>query len=67
MPVSESAVTLVSRIDVPILAPVATVQPIVGAGFYSDSWGPLPFAIGRVPPERYFLFEILRPGELVHR
>jgi 4-amino-4-deoxy-L-arabinose transferase-like glycosyltransferase len=67
VPVSESAVTLVSRIDVPILPPVATVQPIVGAGFYSDSWGPLPFAIGRVPPERYFLFEILRPDELVHR
>ena len=23
----------------------------IGAGFYASSWGPLPFAFGRVPPE----------------
>jgi hypothetical protein len=27
----------------------------LGAGFYSSYWGPLPFAFGPAPPERYFL------------
>jgi 4-amino-4-deoxy-L-arabinose transferase-like glycosyltransferase len=34
---------------------IATVQGKLGAGFYSSDWGPLPFAIGRVPAERYVL------------
>ena len=25
----------------------------LGAGFYSDKWGPLPFIIGPVGPEKY--------------
>jgi hypothetical protein len=32
---------------------VSTMRVQTGAGFYSDVWGPLPFAIGNVPPERY--------------
>lgn len=27
----------------------------LGAGFYSSFWGPLPFAFGAIPPERYFI------------
>jgi hypothetical protein len=34
---------------------IATVQGKLGAGFYSFDWGPLPFAVGRVPAERYVL------------
>ena len=34
---------------------IATMQGKLGAGFYSSDWGPLPFAIGRVPAERYVL------------
>ncbi len=29
------------------------MQKKMGAGFYSDSWGPCPFLFGAVPPERY--------------
>jgi hypothetical protein len=32
---------------------IATMSPALGAGFYWDAKGPLPFAIGRVPPEEY--------------
>lgn len=32
---------------------VTTLEPTVGAGFYTDAWGPLPFAFGDVPPDRY--------------
>jgi Dolichyl-phosphate-mannose-protein mannosyltransferase len=31
----------------------ATVEPQMGAGFYCYCWGPLPYAFGPVPPERY--------------
>ena len=40
---------------------VSTMRWPMGAGFYSSFWGPLPFAMGRVPTERYFLFRIGRP------
>ena len=36
----------------------ATMSIPMGAGFYADIWGPLPFAIGRVPPERYRIYEL---------
>jgi hypothetical protein len=36
---------------------IATMQGALGAGFYSSDWGPLPFAIGRVPAERYILLQ----------
>jgi 4-amino-4-deoxy-L-arabinose transferase-like glycosyltransferase len=35
-----------------------TISSHLGAGFYSSYWGPLPFAFGRVPPERYFVARI---------
>ena len=40
---------------------VSTMRWSMGAGFYSSFWGPLPFATGRVPTERYFLFRIGKP------
>jgi 4-amino-4-deoxy-L-arabinose transferase-like glycosyltransferase len=35
---------------------LATMSPVLGAGFYWDGNGPLPFAIGSVPPEEYGVF-----------
>jgi 4-amino-4-deoxy-L-arabinose transferase-like glycosyltransferase len=35
-----------------------TMSPEIGAGFYSNKWGPLPWAVGSVPPERYLVFNI---------
>jgi hypothetical protein len=32
---------------------MSTLSPELGAGFYSSVFGPLPFAVGGVPPERY--------------
>jgi 4-amino-4-deoxy-L-arabinose transferase-like glycosyltransferase len=56
-----------SVMDLPVLPFLATLSPHLRAGFYLDDWGPLPFAFGRVPPERYVLLEVVReipPGEL---
>ncbi|HYO10434.1 MAG TPA: glycosyltransferase family 39 protein [Tepidisphaeraceae bacterium] len=32
---------------------VSTMGEKIGAGFYSEFWGPLPFAFGKVPSEKY--------------
>lgn len=46
---------------------ITTMRQELGAGFYASVWGPLPFAIGDVPPERYYLSRLVpspnqRPG-----
>jgi hypothetical protein len=46
-------------IEIPMRLGITTAQNELGAGFYSADTGPLPFAIGLVPPERY---ELLRLG-----
>jgi 4-amino-4-deoxy-L-arabinose transferase-like glycosyltransferase len=40
-------------LEIPLPTGVTTVRGDLGAGFYASQWGPLPFAFGRVPPERY--------------
>jgi 4-amino-4-deoxy-L-arabinose transferase-like glycosyltransferase len=37
---------------------VATMNPEIHAGFYASNWGPLPWVVGPVPPERYLIFHI---------
>jgi hypothetical protein len=41
---------------------ITTIQRELGSGFYSSDLGPLPFAIGPVPPERY---ELIRLGSSI--
>jgi hypothetical protein len=47
------------RIDVPTYGWLATMNPGVGAGFYADVFGPLPFAVGVIPMERFRIFSTL--------
>ena len=37
---------------------LATMNVTVGAGFYSDGWGPLPFVFGAVPAQEYLVFRV---------
>jgi 4-amino-4-deoxy-L-arabinose transferase-like glycosyltransferase len=32
--------------------------PASAAGFYSATWGPVPFALGRLPPQEFFLLKV---------
>jgi hypothetical protein len=43
---------------------VATNAPSLGAGFYSDICGPLPFAFGHVPPQKYTVVKLRGSGRL---
>ncbi len=40
---------------------LATMQMEVGAGFYSNRWGPLPYAFGRVPPQVFEIWQMHWP------
>jgi hypothetical protein len=40
---------------IPLHQQMATMRWELGAVFYSTHWGPLPFATGNVPPERYYI------------
>jgi dolichyl-phosphate-mannose-protein mannosyltransferase len=42
-------------VELPLAGGVATMSEPAGAGFYASVWGPLPFAFGKVPPERYLV------------
>ncbi|MGA2374897.1 MAG: glycosyltransferase family 39 protein [Candidatus Sulfotelmatobacter sp.] len=46
-------------IEIPMRLGITSAQSQLGAGFYSADTGPLPFAIGPIPPERY---ELIRLG-----
>jgi hypothetical protein len=45
-------------IQIPMPLGITTIQRELGTGFYSSDLGPLPFAIGPVPPERYDLIRL---------
>ncbi|MFZ0770599.1 MAG: glycosyltransferase family 39 protein [Candidatus Sulfotelmatobacter sp.] len=45
-------------IQIPMPLGITTAQNTLGAGFYSSDLGPLPFAIGPVPPQRYDLIRL---------
>ena len=55
-PVSDNAFSLRDVIEAPTCSFLAVVNQSVGAGFYADLWGPLPFAFGSVPSDRYEVF-----------
>ena len=51
---------VLERTACPVLA---TMNSAVGAGFYADGWGPLPFAAGAVPKESYRVMAFLSPKQ----
>jgi 4-amino-4-deoxy-L-arabinose transferase-like glycosyltransferase len=40
---------------------IATMSQPMGAGFYSSLWGPMPFVVGPVPPERFQVLVLQLP------
>jgi hypothetical protein len=50
---------LFRTVEIQVHSRMATISPGVGAGFYSSVWGPLPFAIGPVPNERYYMVRVV--------
>jgi 4-amino-4-deoxy-L-arabinose transferase-like glycosyltransferase len=66
-PLTPETVAPRARTDYAAFPFLTTLSPELGAGFYVDIWGPLPFAFGRVPPERYLVLDVVRdvpPGKI---
>ena len=57
---SLDATTRAERAEFPVASAVATMAPGLGAGFYTDLWGPLPFAFGRTANEVYHVVRVNR-------
>ncbi len=45
-------------LEVPAAAWITTMNMETGAGFYADTWGPIPFVVGAAPFEKYQVFEV---------
>jgi len=65
LPVSK--LRLVADRHAPVASGVATMDPTVGAGFYANEWGPLPFALGPVGPQLYRVAGVVGPIDLSTR
>jgi hypothetical protein len=59
-PVSPYKLRLVEEIDRQSLSWLATVKQGVGVGFYADVFGPLPFGVARIPPDKYYVFLVAK-------
>jgi 4-amino-4-deoxy-L-arabinose transferase-like glycosyltransferase len=58
VPMDPQKATLDRVISVRDYSWFATHNEKIGAGFYSSHWGPLPFAIGRVPPQQVSVYAL---------
>ena len=50
-------VRLLAKVDYLPDAHCATMNNLAGAGFYASVHGPLPFVIGRIEPDRFYIFQ----------
>jgi 4-amino-4-deoxy-L-arabinose transferase-like glycosyltransferase len=62
-PMPPERTRVLETFDLPTLGWLATMNLGVGAGFYTDEGGPLPFAVGPVQPERFAVLEIRQPTQ----
>jgi len=61
-PLPREYVEMRTRETVAIDRRIATMSLPLGAGFYSDLWGPMPFSLGlAMPPDAYYLDYIAQP------
>ena len=59
IPIPPHALRLIQQSETPLMPLVSTMDATAGSGFYSDAWGPLPFAIGPVASEKYAEFQAM--------
>ena len=56
------AVIAQQQVEIEMPLHVTTMSRPLAAGFYYAPWGPLPFAFGSIPAERYFLLDVAPVG-----
>jgi len=56
---SDNSLGIIDELRYPSGRGLSTMDSSLGAGFYTDLWGPLPFAFGKTADERYEIFLVL--------
>ena len=59
-PMSKEWFVLIQEFQLSTDTVMATMNSAAGAGFYSDLWGPLPFAVEYQTNEKYYAFRMLK-------
>jgi hypothetical protein len=59
-----TALAHLETVTFPAAGWIGTMATPIGAGFYSDVWGPLPYALGSAPEESYLVLEVYKPLRL---
>ena len=59
---SQATTERIATIQIATFPFIATMSRSVGAGFYMDFLGPLPFSFGSVPPEKYYVIKVKEPS-----
>ncbi|MCZ7648372.1 MAG: glycosyltransferase family 39 protein [Planctomycetota bacterium] len=54
----EAGARLIQVLEVPVSSGVSVASTRLGAGFYSDVWGALPFAFGATDPDVYEVYQL---------
>jgi 4-amino-4-deoxy-L-arabinose transferase-like glycosyltransferase len=57
-PLPGERVELLSTYQAVVVPWLSTMNGSMGAGYYSDGWGPLPFVFGAVPAEEYRVYRV---------
>jgi hypothetical protein len=60
-PIPSQMVASQETFAVPTNTGATTMSLVSGAGFYSDIWGPLPYAFGPAPSGVYTVVRLKRP------
>ena len=55
IPIPKDKAERLTVIELPVFPCVSTMSKAIGAGFYMDVLGPLPFAFGDVSAEKYYI------------
>jgi 4-amino-4-deoxy-L-arabinose transferase-like glycosyltransferase len=63
LPPDPKIATLLEKFSRPEFTGFATMSLEGGAGFYSQLWGPLPFAFGCIPPEKVSIYVLKLPSK----
>ena len=58
-PLPEKWVTVLDSLQLPSSTYAATMDLDLGAGFYADIFGPLPFVFGFVKPEKFVIYSFI--------
>jgi 4-amino-4-deoxy-L-arabinose transferase-like glycosyltransferase len=60
-PLDRRMLKLRETLEIRTFSRISTMNRQVRSGFYASVWGPLPYAVGVISPEKYYILSIVSP------